>query len=76
MKDGENSRPDGANPGAPYQCRPLGACMWILILRGPPFWGGMPFIPPSDQTSKATQGMVVNVSFITRSFTLICDEHT
>lgn len=68
----ETSRPDGSNPGPPYQCRPLGGCVWILILWGLLLGGRMPFIPPPDQTSKATRGVAVIVSFITRSFTLIC----
>lgn len=45
--------------------------------QGPPFGcvcGGVAFyFPPSDQTSKATQGVAVILSFITGSFALICE---
>lgn len=43
-------------------------------LGAPFFWGGgMPFIPLSARTSKATRGVVVILSFITGSFALICE---
>ena len=40
---------------------------------GAPFDGEMPFIPLSDWTSKAASGVTAILSFITRSFTLICE---
>ena len=30
----------GPNPDPPYQCRPLGGCVWILTLWGLLFFGG------------------------------------
>lgn len=47
--------------------------MWILTLRGLLFFlEGMPFIPLSDRTSKTAQGVVDILSFITKSFVIIC----